>query len=518
MPTLDTLCAHGFLPKELPPQFSSLSLGRFLVASAGILPAPLQNSTRLSDTAVHSLARFGVQRRSLGIPNPIAFSKLASCLVANWPILTAAFSSSVYSETKPADRPGPDRPFDRTDAFGTRSFVRARIRSTARYLVTADVSRFYHSLYTHSIPWALHTKPAAKANRTQALLGNQIDLLVRNGQDSQSVGIPVGPDTSLVLAETVLAQVDELLVARGIINGFRVIDDYEIGTQTLGEAEQAIAELQSSLSEYELHLNGAKTKIQELPMPLESPWRSRITAFALPTAPRSHSRGVIQFFDRAFEQARLFPEDPVVSYSVQFAAGFPLDPGARQCYEQLLLQCSLVEPASLRYVIPELVRLAAGGFALDVRRLEEVLNGAITRHGPLGHGSEVAWAITGLMQANLPLSGDAVRAASRMADSVVALCVLDASRRGLVSGAPNFASFASCMTTDDLFGKQWLLAYEANVKGWLASTGAADHVSADPAFSVLKAAGVSFYEPTALPMHVPPRLHREAYEPLEYGL
>lgn len=517
MPTLDTLCAHGFLPKELPPQFSSVSLGRFLAVGAGTIPAQLQNSTRIADTGVHSLARYGVQRRQLGIPNPVAFSKLAFCLVANWPILTAAFSPSSFSETKPADRPAPDRPFDRSDSFGSRPFARARVRSTARYLVTADVSRFYHSLYTHSIPWALHTKPVAKANRSQVLLGNQIDRFVRDGQDGQTVGIPVGPDTSLVLAEIVLAQVDQLLVSHGVTNGFRIIDDYEIGTRTLGEAEETIAVLQASLSEYELHINGPKTTIQELPMPHESPWTSRITAFSLPARANSHSRSLLEFFDRVFEQARLYPEDPVVSFSIRYAAHFPLDPGARQCYEQLLLQCSLVEPASLRYVIPELVRLTAAGFALDAGRLEEVLNGTITRHARLGHGSEVAWAITGLMHANRPLSADAVDAVSRMVDPVVALCVLDASQRGLVHGAPNFAPFASCMTTDDLFGKQWLLAYEANVKGWLPSMGAADHVSADPAFSALKAAGVSFYNPTALPMPVPAPPYEGGYELHEYG-
>jgi hypothetical protein len=372
-------------------------------------------------------------------------------------------------------------------------------------------------LYTHSIPWALHTKTVAKANRTQALLGNQIDKLVREGQDRQTVGIPVGPDTSLVLAEIVLAQVDQLLASEGVTNGFRIIDDYEIGTRTLGEAERTIALLQASLSEYELHLNGAKTAIRDLPMPHESPWNAPITAFSLSAKPSSHGRCLLELFDRVFEQARLHPEDPVVSFSIRRAARLPLDPSARQCYEQVLLQCSLVEPASLRYVIPELVRLAADGFGLDVSRLEEVLNSTIIHHAPLGHGSEVAWAITGLMHANRPLTPEAAGAASGMADPVVALCILDASHRGLIGGGPTFPLFASCMTTNDLFGKQWLLAYEANVKGWLPSVGAADHVNQDPAFSALKAAGVSFYDPTALPVPVPAPPYGGDFEPYEYG-
>jgi hypothetical protein len=39
-----------------------------------------------------------------------------------------------------------------------------------------------------------------------------------------------------------------------------------------------------------------------------------------------------------------------------------------------------------------------------------------------------------------------------------------------------------------------LLAYEANVKGWLPNPGAVDYVNADANFGYLKANGVYFYE------------------------
>lgn len=258
MPTLEALCARGYLPKELPPQFSSTTLGAFISSgSGGTFLARIQAQPVVAETAVHSLARHGVQRRELGIPNPIAFSKLAHCLVTNWPTILTAFSGSPLSATEPADRAAPNRPLDRSDAFQSRSLLRARVRSKARYLVTADVSRFYHSLYTHSIPWALHTKPVAKANKFGPLLGNQIDTLVRDGQGKQTVGIPVGPDTSLVIAKLVLTQVDKRLAGNGHGNAFRIIDDYEIGAMSLGEAERAIAVLQAELREFELDINGA---------------------------------------------------------------------------------------------------------------------------------------------------------------------------------------------------------------------------------------------------------------------
>jgi hypothetical protein len=64
--------------------------------------------------------------------------------------------------------------------------------------LAADISEFYHSIYTHSISWALHTKLFAKSNQKAKVVGNLLDKATQNGQHGQTVGIPIGPDTSLV--------------------------------------------------------------------------------------------------------------------------------------------------------------------------------------------------------------------------------------------------------------------------------------------------------------------------------
>lgn len=50
------------------------------------------------------------------------------------------------------------------------------------------------------------------------------------------------------------------------------------------------------------------------------------------------------------------------------------------------------------------------------------------------------------------------------------------------------------MTQDSLYDEHWLLAYEANIKGWLPSAGGVDHVAADVNFGFLKANQVYFYD------------------------
>lgn len=49
------------------------------------------------------------------------------------------------------------------------------------YVLHTDISDCYGSIYTHSVPWALHTKTVAKANRDDNnLIGNTIDKHLRD--------------------------------------------------------------------------------------------------------------------------------------------------------------------------------------------------------------------------------------------------------------------------------------------------------------------------------------------------
>ena len=50
-----------------------------------------------------------------------------------------------------------------------------------RYQVKADISNFFPSIYTHSIPWALIGKKLSKENKDgEKFWFNEIDLYIRN--------------------------------------------------------------------------------------------------------------------------------------------------------------------------------------------------------------------------------------------------------------------------------------------------------------------------------------------------
>jgi hypothetical protein len=118
----------------------------------------------------------------------------------------------------------------------------------------------------------------------------------------------------------------------------------------------------------------------------------------------------------------------------------------------------------------------------------------IEKHSPQRHSSEVAWAIWASIAMRLSLPRGAVRAALGMEDSICALLLLHAKQNKLIEEPKDLNRLRNEMHPEALYGPRWLLAYEANVKGWFRFQGAKDYVARDRNFRFLKVAGVSFYD------------------------
>lgn len=113
------------------------------------------------------------------------------------------------------------------------------------------------------------------------------------------IGIPIGSDTSLVIAEIILSAVDNDACGAGL--GFRWYDDYELPGVTRGECEQALVRLETALLEFELGLNVSKTEILELPMALEDEWVDVLRDFEFKRTAPEQLEDLTTFFSRAFE-------------------------------------------------------------------------------------------------------------------------------------------------------------------------------------------------------------------------
>lgn len=188
--SLTDILERGYFPKELPIPFNT---SLFAAVAAGVgLPKEFNPTlvgsnpkVRSAKPTKYSHARGGLLRRPLSIPNPLTFYRLAREIDHHWAALQPHIGGTQLSSTRPVFMPT-GRAIQGAQSQSMRSMLAAHTRLNNRYVLRTDINRYYQSIYTHSIPWAVHTKAIAKANRTMALIGNCLDLLTRAGQDGQT--------------------------------------------------------------------------------------------------------------------------------------------------------------------------------------------------------------------------------------------------------------------------------------------------------------------------------------------
>ena len=144
-----------------------------------------------------------------------------------------------------------------------------------KYIVSADISKCFPSIYTHSIPWAVVGKTSAKLSSKQKdLWYNELDRYAQYTTNGETHGLLIGPHTSNVLSEIVLCAIDSKLAPTW--DYIRNIDDYTCYTKTKEEAERFLTELNRELREYGLLINHKKTSIKELPIGVVEQWIHQI--------------------------------------------------------------------------------------------------------------------------------------------------------------------------------------------------------------------------------------------------
>ncbi|MDX8047598.1 RNA-directed DNA polymerase [Gracilibacillus sp. S3-1-1] len=123
------------------------------------------------------------------------------------------------------------------------------------YVVVADIADFFPRLYLHPLENAL----TSCTNMTNHVIA--IKRLLNNWNYSISYGIPVGQDSSRLLAELTLNDIDEGLLSEGV-DFCRFVDDFRIFCSSKKEAYQQLALLAEMLFEnHGLTLQQHKTKI-----------------------------------------------------------------------------------------------------------------------------------------------------------------------------------------------------------------------------------------------------------------
>ncbi|HZF56044.1 MAG TPA: RNA-directed DNA polymerase [Polyangiaceae bacterium] len=488
-----TLLERGYFPKELPPHFFTEEFAAFASQYANrtlIQQNPPTNG--FTECTPFELAAPSGTHRTLSLPHPLTFTALVDVIASNWKKIHSKASKSTISRSKPVYVKQGRRSIVPHISYRAADRDRLLIRSGYRYLLKADVSQFYPTLYSHAIGWAIDKRLRDKRYwRNQSFLGKRIDNAVVNTQGKRSQGLPIGNDVSFLLGELVLSEVDKSLKL-GDDRALRWLDDYEIACATREDAERILSTLQASLLNFGLRANPSKTEIVQLPRPVAPPWlravRDVVTEM-LGSGPPDLDR----FFDHAYEVHNKYPDSAVFNYAFGhlFRLPNPTIPVAQRA-QGAIMQAVLAEPGCAQKAVAVLTYWNLNGMILDKALLQRTTTEAIRVQANRGFSSDVAWLLFFCIQNQASLGPPAAKLLRECRDDCIALQSLHMKKAGLLPSTFKPGILREHLINPDLDGPHWLLLYEAYRQRLIQPP--AVHVN--PVFAAMLSAGIKFYRPS----------------------
>lgn len=459
--------AFGYFPSEVPPSFSTKDFARVALSLTAVTakPPPWTTPTRFS------LARAGGLRRATELPNPLAQIKIATLCANDWRRFQRLTASSPISVSRPVvSRLGS---LGYVAGLGSRPEVSVSRMPGGVVTLKTDISQFYPSIYTHAVDWSVRGKATAKRSMRAPHVGRFLDEALRESRSGQTVGLSIGPETSWLVSEILLARVDAALCKEfpGVSNrATRFVDDMTLYASSTGEAYDVLSRYERLLADYELILNPTKVRVIDGLEPPESRWVSPLRQARYRDDNDGHLvHDLIDIFSLATDFAQQFPTEGVLSYAVKRCDPFPGGARSWPVYRDLVLASFSRDPSTLRHVYSILTFAKDHGLAVDNDRLVEVLNSACEQHALLDHGFEVAWILTILRDLDLPLERLAADCVARMDDNCSLILLRDMMEgSSRLSGVDLNSAVRRAEAANALSSSDWLLAYEFRTARWCA--------------------------------------------------
>lgn len=198
------------------------------------------------------------------------------------------------------------------------------------FVAHADIASCFHSIYTHSIPWAIQGFQESKKELTSGgdkHWSTNLDTFQRKIKRNETQGIAIGSGTSSIVSEIILGAIDNILNKAGY-KYHRYIDDYVCYAETHEKAQIFIQELGKALQKFKLDLNLHKTNILELPQPSKDNWVTEL-GMAQPTGyidedgyQRLTSEDVISYIDNAVRLNQSTPDGSVLKYAISYLSRY----------------------------------------------------------------------------------------------------------------------------------------------------------------------------------------------------
>lgn len=435
------------------------------------------------DQVEYQSTRYNNVSRTLSLPHPLPYVKLVMEICESWDKIeyisnnkTSCIKPSVHSDNRLIIMDyGED--YTSADYALSHSFGK-------KFQVKTDISNCYPSIYTHAIPWALIGFREAKAKSKREFRKewfNKVDEYQRMLKRNETQGIAIGPATSNIITEIILAKIDSEMSKK--YSYHRYIDDYTGYCETYEEAENFIRALRENLRKYKLTLNIKKTKIVPLPTPIDSDWIVEL-ATRIPSGSAISELEAIRYIDFSLNLSKEKPDGSVLKFAIKSIIPRLSEQAKRPVFEYLLYLVGFYP------ILLPLVLVLAESETIETNNYEQQLNSIIKENALAGRSDGIAWGIYYLYKYNLKVNSKVANTIIKSKDCIsILLLYLTGDYKSEIHGF--------CETIDQYgyeLDQYWVLLYQLFLDGVIENPYNGIDGNDDKVFAILKKFDVSFIE------------------------
>ena len=371
------LLAYGFFAEKLPPIFTAVPFFNYC-----------KTVSESFEAGWNEYITFRVMRnisipRLMGIPNPFKYQRMCSELRDDWDEIRSHFHKQTGGQSYRVSRIHIRKEYNEKRIFemnyknwrvdGTpESDLLIHDKGTSRFLVHADISTCFPSIYTHSIPWALVGKEKAKQTIGEEVWYNRIDQACSDMCNGETHGLLIGPHTSNLLSEIILTVVDKELYDKGY-RYVRNIDDYDCYVDSHDEVQRFLRDLEYALREFDLPLNHKKTKMIELPIGIEKNWKHQLNDL-----PKVGKSGMVEypqvntFIDMALMLSTETGDFAIINYVIKKLKGLKLSANGKKLAAKRFMHMAVLYPYLL-HLMEEYVFIPYGVDKSEIKALSDTI-------------------------------------------------------------------------------------------------------------------------------------------------
>lgn len=455
------LLGHGLFGDKLPPVFTSEEFCDYCLNNHPGFP-----KEEMGYVFYESMRNINVPR-PLGIPNPVAYHLLCKVISDNWDKLQSYFRTQTDNQNHKVSRihirklSGLKKIFEMNyNNWEIDGSPEPDLLIGMRYMVHADISNCFPSIYTHSLSWALVGKEVAKqTQKDSSKWYNMLDFYARNMKRGETHGFLIGPHASNLLSEIILTKVDKDLYDKGF-RFVRNIDDYICYTQSYEKAQDFLINLSSCLRDFDLALNHKKTSISELPVASSEQWVRKINTFSsLNMKDEMNYKDVKAYLDLALElMTHNSNNSAVLKYAIKVLAKKKITSNGKHYLVKTIFHLCIIYP----YLIPMLEEFVFIPYAVSGDTIEQISQ-LLYDEGLLAQNYEtVSFSIYFAIKYNSKLEGISF---DRIKNTNNAICLLMAyiyaNRTGDKTDVKLYQNYAEELAGNkDSFDSFWIFVYE----------------------------------------------------------